>query len=870
MLNIFNKPKKRILIPNSTPFTEKELKAINGLVQDVAGTLDLDEVLQRSTDAIVDSLKLYGCVLFLLDSNNKYAYTQTISQSKQSRIALKLLKVDNFLDKLKVSLSVKENLIVDSIINNKVNISSELWKYTIGVLNKGLVDLIQTITLTGSVISLPITYKEKNIGALMLTKLHKNDDFQEELPLISLYATQIGIAITNAKLFKDTENQLILLATKNRDLESLYKLTNAVGQSLDPSLVAQLAVDSLPQDKSMVGSIILKYDALGRKAWPIAVTENSLSKKIRELIGSFEKFSLSIDEPNDKNNPTIKAILTGEVQYTSILADAFSPPIPKHFMPVIEAILNVKSALIYPIKARGQIIGTITYLLKEKNYEELEENEKQLYETYTYQIAIALENSNLFNTSQIIQKNLEARNRQMEIIYDFTNKVTSTFNTDQITQHIMDEIPHILGYTAGFYYPVNKEAKTIKPAYHTANTFIEKSLELLPRSFNDYSVPYDNPDYTDNINVKAFNEGKIILTDKIEDLGKHILPETVTDQMKALLDIKTVAAVPIRRENEIVAILDFIIQDKKPEEISKLELDTLSVISNQIGISLENSDLYERTKKALLEVQNAYDRDKDMIDILGHELRTPATICRGNIELLIDKVKNSNIPQENKYYLTKKLQAAFGAIMQETGLINELLSATKLDSGQLVITNEMIDLYEMAKTAYTNYLEIAHKQQLDLRFIEPVSKIPSTIGDRIRIGEVIDNLVSNSIKYTKTGFVEIYLDNDENNVNFHIKDSGMGIPAEEKSNLFQKFHRVDNYIGNNGTKLVRPGGTGLGLYVSKGIVEAHKGNIWVDSEGQGKGSIFSFSLPIRELNTDKVENQEFDMFEKFGYKKKTT
>ena len=104
-------------------------------------------------------------------------------------------------------------------------------------------------------------------------------------------------------------------------------------------------------------------------------------------------------------------------------------------------------------------------------------------------------------------------------------------------------------------------------------------------------------------------------------------------------------------------------------------------------------------------------------------------------------------------------------------------------------------------------------------------------------------MISNALKYTKKGdvWLDIYKDGDY--VTVKVSDNGMGMKQEDIPELFQKFHRLNNYTSNQ-TMLVRPGGTGLGLYIVKGIMELHKGKAWAESEGEGKGSSFYFSLPL--------------------------
>jgi GAF domain-containing protein len=188
--------------------------------------MEINILLQKAIDEIVHVLKLHGGILFLYDKNNNHIFTKTMAKSIYSQAALNILKVDNLLDKLKVSIDRKDNLVVDTILNKKINFSTNLSDFTVGVLDNKLVNIIQLATQTGSVIVVPVIFKNETIGAILLSKRASNSSFDEELPLIELFTTQIGIAIINAQLFTDTKNQLITLTKQNQDLTSPLMSTN--------------------------------------------------------------------------------------------------------------------------------------------------------------------------------------------------------------------------------------------------------------------------------------------------------------------------------------------------------------------------------------------------------------------------------------------------------------------------------------------------------------------------------------------------------------------------------------------------------------------------------------------------------------------
>lgn len=244
-----------------------------------------------------------------------------------------------------------------------------------------------------------------------------------------------------------------------------------------------------------------------------------------------------------------------------------------------------------------------------------------------------------------------------------------------------------------------------------------------------------------------------------------------------------------------------------------------------------------------------------MIDIMGHELRTPATVVKLNAELL-EKYIGSN-PDDFKRYLDRIKRA----VTTEIGLINTLLTSAKLEGDKVEISHDKVDIKkEIEMAVHGHHVEL---QEKGLEYIDRTEGYQSFVyGDRVRVAEILNNLVSNAIKYTSSGHISVYTKHDDKFVTVSVEDTGKGIPEGKMSVLGKKFGRVDNYLGS---EIVRPGGTGLGLYVTFGLVRMMGGDIWVDS-AVGKGSKFTFTLPI--YNGQKIDPEcSNNMFEKLGLKK---
>ncbi|BCX13567.1 MAG: hypothetical protein KatS3mg085_099 [Candidatus Dojkabacteria bacterium] len=245
----------------------------------------------------------------------------------------------------------------------------------------------------------------------------------------------------------------------------------------------------------------------------------------------------------------------------------------------------------------------------------------------------------------------------------------------------------------------------------------------------------------------------------------------------------------------------------------------------------KNEDLAEALRK-----------ERDMLDILGHELRTPLGTARNALfmlKVLTDKagLKDSKVE--------KYIQIARDNINREIKILETILSSARIENDRLDLTFEGVDI----KVAVQNSLD-AYKPQAEKKGLKMQTKI---VGDNLKayadktgVQQILDNLVSNAVKYTEEGVVTIFAKQKDDQILFGTIDTGEGIPKREIKNLGKKFYRINPYLDSSGTigkrQIVRPGGTGIGLYVVFSLIKNMNGQIKVESE-VGKGSTFTVSLP---------------------------
>lgn len=341
-------------------------------------------------------------------------------------------------------------------------------------------------------------------------------------------------------------------------------------------------------------------------------------------------------------------------------------------------------------------------------------------------------------------------------------------------------------------------------------------------------------------------ENKAILADKfVKESYKQC--KKVIDRFKNS-DLEII--IPLVTKKRIVGII--ILGQKESKDVyDKRDLEVLSIIGSQSAIAVENALLYEETRdfniklekeinvatKDLLEANRQLKQldvaKSEFVAIASHQLRTPLTIIKGYISMILDKSFGA-VPVP----INESLEKVYESNERLIRLVDDLLNVSRIESGRLVFNYQIIRIEKMTYSIAEELLGPAKRKNIKLKIKAPKEPLPKVRIDIDKIRQVFMNLVDNAIKYSETGEIIISLKKKDKDIEVCIKDNGMGIREEDLPNIFDKFCR------GTGTSLIHTEGTGLGLYVAKEMVEAHNGTIWAESNGAGKGSVFYFTLPI--------------------------
>lgn len=244
-----------------------------------------------------------------------------------------------------------------------------------------------------------------------------------------------------------------------------------------------------------------------------------------------------------------------------------------------------------------------------------------------------------------------------------------------------------------------------------------------------------------------------------------------------------------------------------------------------------------KLEESNLKLENANDRLKvldkmktEFVSLASHQLRSPLTAIKGYTSMLLEGDYGEMNPK-----VKETVEKVMESSNNLTLVVEDLLNVSKIEQGGMKYNMAKFDFGELVSKTAEELSITADKKGLKFSYNINSSHSYFTKGDKEKLRQIIVNIIDNSIKYTKEGKILVNLDSQNGKILLSIKDTGAGVSKEEKENLFKKFSRGE------GSKL-NASGSGLGLYLVKEIVEAHKGRVWVESEGVGKGSTFFVEL----------------------------
>lgn len=428
-----------------------------------------------------------------------------------------------------------------------------------------------------------------------------------------------------------------------------------------------------------------------------------------------------------------------------------------------------------------------------------------------------------------LEEEMQVQAERAQILADAGTFFASNIDPVWVTQAIVERVAEVLGDWAAIILrtPGTNELQ-VAGIYHCDMAALGMA----------WSYMYRQPLIVgEGIIGQVISSGYPSLTSNLDPLVQQESTTYHASHMK----LASLLVLPLRTRREIIGAL--VIAANNPEkQMTDQKLPLAELLTERAALAIENARLYTEQVDARRKVEDLSRLKDEFLSIASHELRTPVTSIKGYTQLARTLIHENDLKTSEEY-----LAIALDQIDRMSRLILELLDVSRIETGRLEIRREQMNWSDFVQDVVQHHQTAARERTFHLKLPASSSLVQ---GDRDRLEQVLGNLLENAVKYSPDGtdvWVEVGIDNER--VVTSIRDKGIGIPSDELSQVFERFHRGRQVSSTN------YGGLGLGLYISKQIVERHTGTIWVESRA-GQGTTFFFALPVQRVETTQNPSTE--------------
>jgi PAS domain S-box-containing protein len=460
-----------------------------------------------------------------------------------------------------------------------------------------------------------------------------------------------------------------------------------------------------------------------------------------------------------------------------------------------------------PLAVRGEQIGRLGVKADEKR--PLTEDERAFIQAITDEIAEALEAARLLEQTQDALSEQERLAQEMETVAQVSTAAATILEVDTLLKTVVDLTKQSFGLYHAHIYLLEDDKLVLRAGAGAVGQLMV--LEGRQIDINTESL----------VSRAARTRQGFIENDvrkAVDFLPNPHLPHTRSEM-----------AVPMVVGDRVIGVID--LQSDKVDFFTEEQLAIHKTLASQVAVAVQNAMLYATEVETATKLRTVDQLKSEFLASMSHELRTPLNSIIGFADVLLEGLDGE---------LNERMEEDV-RLIRESGthlrnLIGDILDMSKIEAGRMELRYEEVDMPQLAKDIIATAQPLAHEKNLAL--ISNISpEVDKVEADRTRLRQIMWNIVGNAIKFTEKGSVTISMSmTTDDELLVAIKDTGIGIKPEHRDLVFEQFRQIDSGLNR------AAGGTGLGMPITKNLVELHGGKIWIESE-VGKGTTFLFTIP---------------------------
>jgi PAS domain S-box-containing protein len=651
-----------------------------------------------------------------------------------------------------------------------------------------------------AVLAVPLRVKGRVIGAFAAGDHLGRVFTADELRLAEALADHAAVALDNAQLYRDAED-------RRREAELLAELARAVTESLDLDTVLGRVTSAA---RELCGADLARI-----ALWDAARSGMVFRYTVGTRVVDHDRVLLRPGKG-----------LAGQVLATGRPARTDNVLEDPRLHPDYEDMIRREGSLavlVAPIRM-GQAIEGLLYVDNRTSRAFNDRHESTLLRLADH-AGIALRNARLFAGEQTARSEAEARARRTRLLADVSRALSASLDYESCLRAVGRLlvparadwcIVHLVRRDGGVRRVVVAHAD---PAHHA----VADEMRRTPATVN-WAADTGTA-------VRALRAGRSLLLDHAAlTAGEDVVDDPLERRVLRALRPHALLLTPLIARGRTLGSLAWLRVDGA-EPYTAEDLGLAEDVAARAALAIDSARLYRQAERARVEAEAANQAKDEFLAVLSHELRTPLTPILGWLRLL----RSGQLGADR---VTQALEVVERNTRTQAQLINDLLDVSRIITGKLQLDLYPLDLTPIVEEAVESARRDAEAKRIDVRF-EMRSDVGPVLGDPLRLGQIVGNLLANAVKFGSIGgHVRASLASEAGEAVITVADTGIGIEPAVLPHVFERFRQADSTITR------RHGGLGLGLAITRHLVERHGGTVTAASPGAGLGATFTVRLPL--------------------------